>query len=157
MDCSKKIHRTFPFLLLLVLAVFSGSAWAVQSHVAPEGLYVHQLAHVFYFFALCYLFWDIRRSELRSPGWGFLQVFCVLMIFWNAIALAGHTLACYVDESVFVQQSGYISITSQELFNSLNFWFYITKLDHLISVPAFGFLFFSMRIIYHDRIKKEEV
>jgi len=54
-----------PFLLLLTLTVFPGNAWAVQTHGAPEGLYVHQLAHVFlrccnalslssFFTSLCY-------------------------------------------------------------------------------------------------------
>ncbi|HID70489.1 MAG TPA: hypothetical protein EYP35_08545 [Desulfobacterales bacterium] len=132
MDCSKKIHRTFSFLLLLVLTVFLGNAWAVQSHAAPEGLYVHQMAHVFYSFALCYL-------------------------FWNVFALTGHTLSGYVDKSVFGQQSDSVSTTSQKQFNSLKLWFYFTRIDHLVSVPAFGFLFFRMRTIYRDRLKEEDV
>ena len=157
MDCSKKIHRTFPFLLLLVLTVFPGKAWAVQSHLAPEGLYVHQLAHVFYGFALCYLFWDIRQSEFQSTGWRFLQFFCILMVFWNGIALTGHTLSDYVNKSVLIQQAGYLGTTSHGLSNKLKLLFYFTSLDHLVTVPAFGFLFFSMKTLYRDHLNEEEV
>lgn len=156
MDYRIKIHRTFPFLLLFVLTVFPGNAWAVQSHGAPEGLYVHQLAHIFYSAALCYLFWDIRRSEFRSRGWRFLQAFCVLMVFWNVVAFVGHFLVGFLHISQFIQESGYLSTSFEGTTNTINLLFYFTKLDHLISVPAFIFLFISMRTIYRQSLEENE-
>ncbi len=39
--------------LVVLLAVLSpGLAWSFQSHPASEGLYVHQLAHVFFMVAM---------------------------------------------------------------------------------------------------------
>ncbi|MEA3468267.1 MAG: hypothetical protein U9R57_08605 [Thermodesulfobacteriota bacterium] len=157
MDFSKKMHRTFPFLLLFVLTVFPGNAWAVQSHGPPEGLYVHQMAHIFYAAALSYLAWDIQRSEFRSRGWRFLQVFCVLMIIWNVVALTGHALAGSVHSSYFTVHSNYLSIHLQGPFNTVKLLYYFTTLDHLVSVPAFICLFIAMRSIYRASLEKEEI
>lgn len=157
MDCKKKIHRTFPFLLLFVLTVFPGNAWAVQSHGAPEGLYVHQLAHIFYAAALSYLFWDIKRNEFRAGGWRYLRIFCVLMVVWNVVAFVGHSLAGYVHSSELITGSEYLKTHFEGTLTTANFLCYFTKLDHLVSVPAFICLFISMRTIYRNSLEEEEV
>jgi len=159
MDCSKKIHRTFPFLLLFVLTVFPGNAWAVQSHGPPEGLYVHQLAHIFYAAALSYLGWDIQRSEFQSRGWRFIQIFCVLMVAWNVVAFVGHSVGDYVHSHglTLINGSEYLHTRFEGSVNAINFLFYFTKLDHLVSVPAFIFLFMGMRTIYRNSSEEEEV
>ena len=144
------------FLLLLVLTVFPGNAWAVQGHGAPEGLYVHQLAHVFYVAALCYLIWDVRRSAFRSRGWRYLQVFCVLMIFWNMVAFTGHILAAFVTSADYVSGTGYLDARLQGPFTSVKLWYYFSRLDHLFSVPSLFFLYLSMRAIYRSRCEEEE-
>lgn len=143
--------------LLVVLTVFPGNAWAVQSHGAPEGLYVHQLAHIFYIAALCYLFWDIRRSAFRSRGWRFLQAFCVLMVLWNVVAFTGHSLASFVDSADFTRETGYLSTRLQGPFTSVKLWYYFTKLDHLFSVPSLFFLYLGMRGIYRSSCEEEEL
>lgn len=146
-----------PFLLLMTLTVFPGNAWAVQSHGAPEGLYVHQLAHIFYTVALCYLIWGIRQSAFRSQGWRYLQVFCVLMILWNVVAFTGHSLAEYIDNDHFIHDEGYLTTRLQGPFTSIKFWYYFTKLDHLFSVPSLYFLYLGMRGIYRSSCKEEEI
>lgn len=156
MDSGKNTHRMSLFLLLLVLTVFPGNAWAVQGHGAPEGLYVHQLAHVFYAAALCYLIWDVRRSAFRSRGWRFLQVFCVLMILWNMVAFTGHILAAYVNSADYVSDTGYLDARLQGPFTGVKLWYYFSRLDHLFSVPSLFFLYLSMRAIYHSRCEEEE-
>ncbi len=157
MDCSKKLHRTFPFLLLFVLTVFPGNAWAVQSHGPPEGLYVHQMAHIFYAAALSYLAWDIQRSKFLSRGWRYLQIFCLLMVVWNVVALTGHSLAAYMHSSHFTVASNYLSTRLEGPFNSVKLLYYFTTLDHLVSVPAFICLFISMRTIYRNSLEEEEI
>jgi hypothetical protein len=142
--------------LLLVLTVFPGNAWAVQSHGAPEGLYVHQLAHIFYTASLCYLFWDIRRSAFRSRGWLFLQAFCVFMILWNMVAFTGHSLASYVDSGDFISPTGYLSTRLHGPITSVKLWYYFTKLDHLFSVPALICLYLAMKGIYRSSCQEEE-
>lgn len=156
MDLGTKTHRMFPFLLLLVLTVSPGEAWAVQGHGAPEGLYVHQLAHIFYTAALCYLFWDIQRSAFGSRGWRFIQVFCCLMVAWNVMAFAGHFLAAFINTSDIFVGKGYLDTHLQGPFTSEKLWYYFTRLDHLLSVPSLFFLFLGMRAIYRSSCEEED-
>ena len=157
MNFSKKTHRMSPFLLLLALIVFPGNAWAVQSHGAPEGLYVHQLAHIFYTASMGYLFWGVRRSKFKSRGWVFLQAYCVFIILWNIVALTGHSIASHVDESFFTSENGYLTTRLHGPFTSLKLWFYFTKLDHLFSIPALLCLYLGMKGIYRSSLKEEEL
>ena len=54
-------------IVTLLLLGQTESAWALQSHGAPEGIYVHQMAHVLFMGALAYLYWHTRRSQ--DGGW----------------------------------------------------------------------------------------
>jgi len=146
-----------PFLLLLALTVVPGNAWAVQTHGAPEGLYVHQLAHVFYAAAMCYLFLAIRQSAFKSRGWYFLQVFAVFMVLWNVVAFTGHSLTSLIDSSDFTRETGYLSTRLQGPFTSVKIWYYFTKLDHLFSVPSLFCLYLGMKGIYNSSCREEEI
>jgi hypothetical protein len=159
-----------PFLLLLALTVFPGNAWAVQSHGAPEGLYVHQLAHIFYTASMAYLLWGLRRSEFKSKGWLFLQGFCVFIILWNIVAFTGHFLASHVDKAHFIYETGYLidnpyftfetgylSTRLDGPFTGFKLLFYFTKLDHIFSIPALFCLYLAMKGIYRSSLEEEDV
>ncbi len=156
MDSGRTIHGMFQFFLFLVLTVLPENAWAVQGHGAPEGLYVHQLAHIFYSAALCYLIWDVQRSKFRSMGWRYLQVFCVLMILWNALAFTGHILGAFVHSEDYVAGAGYLNASLQGPLTAVKFWYYFSRLDHPFSVPSLFFLFLGMRAIYRSSCEEEE-
>jgi len=146
-----------PFLLLMILIVFPCDAWAVQSHGAREGLYVHQLAHVFYTASMGYLFLGIRRSSFTSKGWLFLQAFCVFIILWNVAAFTGHSLTPYMDSSFFVAENGYLSTRLLGPFTNLKLFVYFTKLDHLFSIPALLCLYLGMKGLYRSSLEEEDV
>ncbi len=156
MNVSALTHRMSLFLLLLILTVSPGTAWAVQSHGAPEGLYVHQLAHIFYTAAMCYLFWGVRQSKFESRGWRFLQIFCVLMVLWNIVAFTGHFLASYVASADFVRDGGYLSTKLQGPLTMVKRVYYFIMLDHLLSVPALFFLYLAMKKIYKTSCEEGE-
>jgi hypothetical protein len=136
-------------LLPLILTLFApGEALALQVHSEPEGVYVHQMAHLHYIFALTYFYWDIRRTSFTDYGWRFLQMFCLLMICWNVIAFTGHYIDLSLDSQAFERTGNYLQtrLLSPLTFN--NFLYFITKLDHLVSVPALFFLFLGVRSFY---------
>lgn len=160
MDCmnsSKKIRLIFPLFFLLVLTVFPVNAWAFQGHGAREGLYVHQLAHVFYTASMGYLFWGIRKSSFKSRGWLFLQAFCFFIILWNVVAFTGHSLASYVDSSFYLSENGYLSTRLPGPFTNIKLLVYFTKLDHLFSIPALLCLYLGMKGLYRSSLEEEEV
>lgn len=132
----------------LPLFAFAENAWALQSHGAPEGIYVHQLAHVLFIAGLAYLYWHTRKTqESTSKGWIFLQIFCVIMICWNVLAFSGHvafehlTLADYTNKNTL----------DEHLLGPITFvkgLYYITKMDHFLMVPGLLALVISLRSFY---------
>ncbi|VAW40563.1 hypothetical protein MNBD_DELTA04-1324, partial [hydrothermal vent metagenome] len=68
-------------------------ALAVQSHGAPEGLYVHMLAHVFYFAALLFLLWILRkRPPGHSAAWRNFKLALIFFLLWNTDTFIVHWL-----------------------------------------------------------------
>lgn len=153
----RKSFRIFcVFFIAGVFLVFPNQAQALQSHAAPEGIYVHQLAHVFFLAALCYLFWDIRRSSFPSKGWRFLQLFCVFMIIWNVVAFTGHWIGGSIESSDIINDSGYLSTRIVGPVSTIKMIYYLTKLDHLFSVPAMFCLYLCLRSLYSASSKGEK-
>lgn len=128
---------------LLVLAPASG--WALQTHGAPEGIYVHQLAHVLFMAALGYLYWHTRKTQHRqSSGWRYLQVFCVLLSLWNGAAFLGHEMLGHLSAMDLINRGTW----QEELalpFTPTKLVYYVTRLDHLLFVPALAALVISLR------------
>lgn len=152
------LQKLFSFILLLpfFLLLIPTPAWALQSHGPPEGIFVHQLAHLFYAAALGYLFWDVGRSAFPGKGWRYLQLFCVFMILWNLVAFTGHWLGFYIAHSEIIRPSGYFSSQILGPFSSVKLIYFAATLDHLFSLPAIFFLFLSLRTLYHSVDKEKE-
>ncbi len=144
----RKINMKFCLLLLTVFLIFPAQAQALQFHTAPEGIYVHQLAHIFFIASLCYLFWDIRRSSFPGKGWRFLQLFCVFMFLWNLVAFTGHWIGDFIEPEDIVCVSGYLSTRMTSPLTPTKLIYYFTKLDHIFSVPAMICLYFCLRSLY---------
>lgn len=151
----KKTQKIFYLLFVVVCLVFPTQSYALQSHASPEGIYVHQLAHIFFFVALCYLFWDIRRSSFPNRGWFFLQLFCVFMAVWNVVAFTGHWLGGSIDLSDVIQDNGYLSARIVGPITTNKLIYYFTKLDHLFSVPGIFFLYLCLRSLYFAICEEE--
>ena len=149
-------HRIY-LLIGMVYSFFliPENAWALQSHGAPEGLYVHQMAHIFVSLAMTYWFWDIRRSSFAGKGWKYLQVFCVLMLAWNILAFTGHTVAINLNAEHISSAAGYLNSRIVGPITLQKSIFYITKVDHFLLVPALFFLFIGVRSLYKDVLEEE--
>jgi len=133
--------------ILLVVLFFPGSAAALQAHGGPEGLYAHQMAHLFFAFSMGLLiYWLRKRRLVELRGWRFIQYAAFFFILWNADAFVGHWLE---------EQSGLIEIhrigTMHLRIDAMqgHEWvarlYYLVKLDHLLCVPAMVFLFMGLR------------
>ena len=153
---SNGLNKTHCLLLLTVLLILPDQAHALQSHSAPEGIYVHQLAHIFFISALCYLFWDIRRSSFPGKGWRFLQMFCVCMVLWNIVAFTGHSMEAVINASDIEVYSGYLSAKIAGPISPAKIVYYFTKFDHLFSVPELFFLYLCMRSLYRRSCEEED-
>ena len=137
------------FLIAIFAFVLSnpGHALATQSHGAPEGIYIHQLAHLFFMISMGFLIhWLRERKLVRESGWRFIQYAAFFLILWNMDAFAVHLLD---DQFGIIQAkrigSYYVQITAFNDNKALEILYYVAKLDHLLCVPALLFLYFGLK------------
>ncbi len=142
-------------LVLLLLFGSAETAWALQSHSSPEGIYVHQMSHLLFMGALIYLYWHTRRTpELRSRGWKYLQMFCILFASWNLLALVGHEAFEYLTPEDFIEKASWNEQLKAPI-SPLKMFYFITKMDHLLYVPALMALVVSLRTFCQDALREE--
>ena len=132
-------------LLLLagIVLFWPDRALAVQQHGGAEGLVAHQIGHILFFAGIAYLLYKILRSSFNDPGWFEFRVFLWLIIGWNILTFTGHWMRESVDPAGFAKFDG--RIISYSVNGFADAYFYLTRLDHLLLVPAFFFLFQALR------------
>ncbi|PLX78814.1 MAG: hypothetical protein C0616_13235 [Desulfuromonas sp.] len=127
---------------LLTLTV-PGPAWAVQSHGGVEGLVSHQIGHILFVVAMAYLLYRLYSHQVKEVGWTEFKIFLWLLFAWNLLTFAGHWMSEHVAKSQFLRVGADIdSFTADGWFDVI---FYLTRLDHIILVPAFVFLLIALR------------
>ena len=156
-----KMSRAFKYFILPLVAVLGclvlpEQSMALQTHSQPEGIYVHQMAHIFYIAALGYLFWDTKRSTFSGRGWVYLRIFCVLTILWNILAFIGHEITPYLHPEDFSNTTEYLQTQLNGPLTLVKFLYYIAKLDHLLAVPAMFFLYLGLRSFYKSSLSSGE-
>lgn len=150
-------YITLPTLAVICCILLPEKVMALQTHSEPEGIYVHQMAHIFFIAALGYLFWDTKRSTFSGRGWTYLRVFCVLTIFWNILAFAGHYATQHLTPDDFTHVDSYLFSKVNMPISFIKAIYYTAKLDHLLTVPAMVFLCLSLRSFYHQSLQEDEV
>ena len=131
------------------LLLLADPVWATQTHGEPEGLFVHQIAHVFFIISMGSLdFWLRQRNLIKERGWKYIQLAAVLFIIWNIDAFLVHLLDEHLDIlGVTKVDLWHIQIESHPEQNSIALLYYLLKLDHLLCVPAMFFLYFGLQTI----------
>lgn len=151
-----KVKRTVQLFIIFLIAGMAEPCWALQSHGPPEGVYVHQMAHLLFSGALAYLFWHTRkRPALESKGWKYLQIFCVVLICWNLLAFIGHEAYGFLKAEDFVNTDSLHGFIVPPI-SAVKVLYYITKMDHLLNVPALLALVVSLRIFYLEALQEED-
>ena len=143
----KNLSHFTPILFFLLLSWAPSDCWALQPHAAPEGLYVHQMSHILFMGALIYLFWHTRRTpELKGRGWIYLQIFCLLFAGWNLLALVGHESIKLLELSDFIDKASWNERLAPPI-TPIKLLYFVTKMDHLIYVPALVALVVALRTL----------
>jgi hypothetical protein len=79
--------------LIGAVLLFTEPAFATQAHSAPEGLYAHQLAHIFFIISIGVLiYWLRERKLVQAVGWRYIQYAALFFILWNLDAFSVHLL-----------------------------------------------------------------
>lgn len=148
--------RVVVFFLLFCLGAVS-PVYATQGHGGIEGTLVHQAAHLLFALAMGFLVFRIKRDDLPvEKGWRHVQYAALLFIVWNVDVIFVHL----VDEQMNLVTVERLSTGQLRIDSSvpgLSLLYYIAKLDHLICVPAIGFLWVGLRqLLTQAEIRREE-
>ena len=86
--------RRFIGWSISIIWFFQPSAvYATQTHGEPEGLFVHQSAHMFFTFTMGLLiYWLRKRGLVSRQGWRHIQYAAIFFIAWNLDAFVSHWL-----------------------------------------------------------------
>jgi len=139
--------KVFSFCCLFVFS--PRAAWALQTHPAPEGLYAHMLAHLFFIATLgIFTYWLQTTRLVRQRGWRLIQLSCLMFILWNldtfTVHWVEHTLRSEFFITTGLDWSRRLSMTG-----GWRSWvYYLGKFDHLLCVPAMLLLLFGLRDLY---------
>jgi len=134
---------------MAILLLSGEPVWATQTHGQPEGLYVHQMAHIFFIISMGSLeFWLRQRNLIKEKGWKYIQLSAVLFILWNINAAVVH----FLDEHLSILGITKIDLWHLQIENiqgqkSIAILYYILKLDHLLCVPAMFFMYYGLKTI----------
>jgi len=140
--------RMKPSLLLAaILTVIPAQALATQGHGGIEGVYAHQIAHIFFLISMGVLiYWLRQRGLVREPGWRYIQYAAFFLILWNMDTILVHALddqlGIIVTERIGSWQ---IQIVDRKGGLTLKLIYYLAKLDHLLCVPAIVCLYIGLR------------
>ncbi len=156
----RKINTILFSLLFSILVALPQNSWATQIHDKPEGLFAHQMAHVFFMTSMIFLVYWLRKNRfVEQKGWRFIQYSGILFALWNIDAMLVHWIECKLDSSVFIGSQVDWSkklIVKDHLELII---YYIGKMDHMLCVPAILLLYLGIRQLHdegHPMITNEE-
>ncbi len=153
MFIKQKYIAVYLFSLVFALILMqTDTAWATQTHGEPEGLYVHQMAHLFFIISMGILeFWLRQRNLVLEPGWRYIQLAAVLLMLWNLDAIIVHFLAEQVDLlKMGTVDLWRIKITYAEGNKGIAILYYLAKLDHLLCVPAMYCMYLGLKKLFEQ-------
>lgn len=144
------LRRLFGLMTITFWILRPTAAFATQTHGGLEGLFVHQFAHLFFIFSMGLLIYWLRKRQLvSSSGWRYIQHAALFFIAWNLDAAFSHWLLEQSDlvavENLANMQ---MQITAAHGLEWLAKIYYLTKLDHLLCVPAMVFLLIGLRRLH---------
>ncbi|MDD2604787.1 MAG: hypothetical protein PHF66_08260, partial [Desulfobacteraceae bacterium] len=85
--------KVFSALLCLALLIVADPALATQTHGEPEGLVVHQIAHLFFLLSMGTLaYWIQARGLSRQRAWRLIRYAAIMLMVWNTDAFLAHLL-----------------------------------------------------------------
>jgi hypothetical protein len=147
--------RLFLASLSFMILVWSypESAFAYIPHWDPkEGFFIRQFSYLFFLVAMLFFFYELKQEKLRQkPGFALLALASGFFALWNLDCFVGQFASLNLSDPVILEPAG---VFSQKLvMNGPGVWvYYLTKLDHLLLVPAFLFLYFGIRALARSRI-----
>ncbi|MHC1724723.1 MAG: hypothetical protein AB9866_01665 [Syntrophobacteraceae bacterium] len=147
MNSKPQLFQAILWIFWALFLLFPGEAAATQVHPPEEGVYVHQLGHVFFILSMGILIYWLRLRKLtKVAGWRFIQYAALFAILWNIDAIAVHYIEDMDDIFEFVgvgELNRWIHVVGGHDYLSLIYYF--GRMDHLLCVPMIFFLYLGLK------------
>jgi len=134
-------------------ALSTNPALATCDYGHPEGVHTHQFAHIFFIISMGILIYRLKSKKPRlSSGWKLIQYSALFFILWSLDAFAVH----FLDEQLNIIQIKTIGpwqIKIDDYFdnNLLKFFYYLARMDYLLCLPGFIFLYYGLIRLLNER------
>ena len=134
------------FLIYLFLP---SPARAFIPHSDPrEAFFIRQFSYLFWALAMVFFIFALRQENLRKHrGFRWLVWSAIFFALWNVDCFIGQLLALNVSPQ---GTAAFTTGNDQNLTATWLWFFYITKLDHLLLVPAFFCFYQGIRAFARD-------
>ncbi len=159
----KRIYIIVFFLAALSWTfLYPDPALATCDYGRAEDVHTHQLTHIFFIISMGFFIYRLKdKKPHMSSGWKFIQYSALFFILWSLDAFTVHLL----DEQFSLIQVTTIDpwqIKINDCFdnNLLKFFYYLARMDYLLCLPAFIFLYYGLRSFLKERpvdISKSDV
>jgi len=136
--------RLLPGVMVVLLGVvlFPSPALAFIPHWDPkEAFFIRQFSYLFFMVAMIFFIYELKQERLQQQrGFRLLAWASVFFALWNFDCFIGQFIALYFKAEVTGGAPG--SFSQRLLMANLGNWInYVTKLDHLLLVPAFIYFY----------------
>ncbi len=123
------------------------NGWAVQPHGGAEGLVSHELGHLLFMLGIVIMLIKVRGYG-RETGWSAFTKFLWLAIVWNILTFSSHWMDTGSAADNFLIFDG--QKTGFQIQNFLGLFYYLSKLDHLVLIPALLYLLTALKLWSRD-------
>jgi hypothetical protein len=146
-------YRLLPWIIIFLFGwlILPSPAYAFIPHWDPrEAFFIRQLAYLFWALAMVSFIFALRQANLQHHrGFRWLAWAAVFFALWNVDCFIGQFIALAMNSQ---GGAGLTTGTGVDPNSSrIGLWFhYLTKLDHLLLVPAFLCFYLGIRAFSKD-------
>lgn len=140
-----KSSKMITYILYCILFCLTATnANAFQTHGNPEGIYVHQTAHLFFAASCLLLYRQLQKNGfLNMDGWHSIGNGILWLIIWNIWTITGHVI-----EELLPGANITMDLKPVIYLDSWVAWAYIVfKCDHLLCVPGMYLIYKGIKKI----------
>jgi hypothetical protein len=143
-----------PWLLVFLVGslLFPSPALAFIPHWDPkEAFFIRQFSYLFFMIAMVVFIYELKQEKLQHHrGFRLLAWGSAFFALWNLDCFIGQIVALYFKAQVAEGAPGSFG---QRLFmvNMGNWINYVTKLDHLLLVPAFIYFYRGIKAFRQEQ------
>lgn len=155
------MHRTIKNSISLKITISAGilsllipsNALAFVPH-AYEGIYIHQMGHIFFFVSCVFIIWVIKNHNLRDKkGWRYIYLSQIFFVLWNIDTFVGHITEYWIEPSQIVGgKEGWDYFMREISIQGKEYLYYITKYEHILIMLAMFFFVKGLR----EHLSEEE-